>query len=77
MQDGVLHSQYFVLYLTEGVFARYFCKVEIRMVSALRMRALSLLALAFLLLYQCCCSEKTRTDGTERRRRRHSRTGSP
>lgn len=35
MRDGVLHAQYFVLFLTEGIFSRWFCKMEIRTVSCL------------------------------------------
>lgn len=34
MRDGVLHAQHFVLFLTEGVFSRWFCKMEIRTVPA-------------------------------------------
>lgn len=34
MRDGVRQSQYFVLYLTEGIFSRYFCRLEIETVRA-------------------------------------------
>lgn len=30
MRAGVLGSRFFLLYLTQGIFARYFCKLEIR-----------------------------------------------
>lgn len=33
MEEGVARSQFFVLYLTEGVFSRYFCRLEIEVVS--------------------------------------------
>lgn len=33
MKSGVLHSSFFLLYLTQCVFSRYFCKMEIRTVS--------------------------------------------
>lgn len=33
MMDGVKNSRFFVLYLTQCIFSRPFCKKEIRMVS--------------------------------------------
>lgn len=34
MEDGVINSRFFVLYLTECVFSRYFCQLEIKTARA-------------------------------------------
>jgi hypothetical protein len=34
MEDGVVRSRFFLLYLTECVFSRWFCQLEIEKVCA-------------------------------------------